>query len=888
MSSSDAEWKKLAETRLRDLKELQESYEEFEETSKEVEEALESDLKESQIKILKLERSNEKLQSDRASTVAQCDRMREKIAEMESKEQEIATKLRALELDNDDLQRHRRMDSASLEQLRGDLEQAEEDLVIYREEAEEQKRLHLEEIQHLRDDLRDAKDESVAIQRKLDVMASAVPRDQEEAGGKKQSLQGEIQRLRNDLRDAKDTSLEMRKKYNSLREINESLRSLKVATARELSQYKRDFASKISLILKRVKSSALAFKGAGTSRDLKVTKKDTIRGGIRVMVRIRPPICGVSKRVPHMSVTALAQTSMEVRAWDESGLRCSSARPFSFDMIFPPDSSQDAVFRKVHSYADTVWAGFNCCIMAYGQTGAGKTYTIDGIGRRIVRRIVDLCDSASVAENSASLAIVEIYNDSVRDLLCGSKVRELKMARSKSASSMYTSDSLATTPWSTSVRVQGLKWIPIRSEGDAIAALALAKTQRATGATNSNAHSSRSHCVFMYKVSTRDDLTGHEQSAVLFLVDLAGSERLQKSGAVGIRKDETRHINKSLSTLGDVMHSLDAKFGRRVQGKRTAKPSTAAVHIPYRNSKLTYLLKDALGGSCATLLIAAVRAENDFTSETLSTLEFAERCRSLDLSDVRKNVRRRNEAADLKREIKEQRRTIRDLSATIKTTKATVRDLEMRLSESSNALKQARAKSKSHTSSLSEMKKQYQEKMRSHDVATKRARRVEEGLQAKLRSSEMSLQKLKERHQMNMLRRKEEKRADDDIMFRAEVSARATRARRRSESGAARNCEVKRAECESTATRASLSDSRIPTPRHSKRKSDSKSLSISKLRPPSSVRSSTPVSLRRGGSRSARLNAKNRGASTPGASSRFGYRKNSGTQTKTPKTPRWR
>lgn len=202
-----------------------------------------------------------------------------------------------------------------------------------------------------------------------------------------------------------------------------------------------------------------------------------------------------------------------------------------------------------------------------------------------------------------SLSMLEIYNDSIRDLLPGQPSSSATSNESNSALELRTQTD-------GSVYVEGLTVHACPSAQIGLNLVHASAAKRSTHATCMNQTSSRSHAVCVVEVHTKSTVTGLERRGHLFLVDLAGSERVGKSNVAGDRLKEAQHINKSLSTLGDVLFALQTK----------------AKHIPYRNSKLTYLLKDALGEQDAkTLLLCALNPLHSNVMESLSTLRLAER-----------------------------------------------------------------------------------------------------------------------------------------------------------------------------------------------------------------------------------------------------------------------
>ena len=278
-------------------------------------------------------------------------------------------------------------------------------------------------------------------------------------------------------------------------------------------------------------------------------------------------------------------------------------------------AGQEDVFdRLVAPVVSGVMSGTNGCIMAYGQTGAGKTYTMlgdqriysnRGVSPRAISAVFAEISSRPETDFSVQVSYLEIYNERIYDLLLppGSAApTEYALAENKRGG----------------IVVRGLTTVPVQSEEEALHQLFSGQGNRTTAQHQLNGQSNRSHCIFSLHVSQRSRLGTAERTlhSKLNLVDLAGSERLKKTmTTTGGLADETlsresMFINKSLSHLEQCVVALTAS-GRS--------------HIPYRSSKLTNILKDSLGGNCATLLIACVWGEASHLEETLSTLKLAQR-----------------------------------------------------------------------------------------------------------------------------------------------------------------------------------------------------------------------------------------------------------------------
>lgn len=288
------------------------------------------------------------------------------------------------------------------------------------------------------------------------------------------------------------------------------------------------------------------------------------------------------------------------------------AKIFTFDTVFGPDCKQVDVYNEVaRPIVDCVLEGYNGTIFAYGQTGTGKTYTMEGL--RAVPEMRGIIPNsfahifgaiAKAGEENCFLVRVsymEIYNEEIRDLLAKDQNMRLEVKERPDVG----------------VYVKDLSAFVVNNADDMDRIMTLGNKNRAVGATNMNAHSSRSHAIFTVTVECSEKGIDGKQHVImgkLHLVDLAGSERQAKTGATGMRLKEASKINLSLSTLGNVISAL-------VDGKSS--------HIPYRNSKLTRLLQDSLGGNSKTIMIAAIGPADYNYDETISTLRYANRAKNI-------------------------------------------------------------------------------------------------------------------------------------------------------------------------------------------------------------------------------------------------------------------
>ncbi|XP_013881005.1 kinesin-like protein KIFC3 isoform X2 [Austrofundulus limnaeus] len=338
-----------------------------------------------------------------------------------------------------------------------------------------------------------------------------------------------------------------------------------------------------------------------------------LKGNIRVFCRVRP----VSQEEQD---SADAGNMLSFDSDDDAILYLSNkgkVMTFELDQVFPPKASQEEVFQEVQSLVTSCIDGFNVCIFAYGQTGSGKTYTMEGvpenpgINQRALRLLfLEVTEKASDWDYSITVSMVEIYNETLRDLLRENPTEKLDIKLNPDGSGQ--------------LYVPGLTEITVQSPEDINKVFELGHMNRATACTNLNEHSSRSHALLIITVSGSNITTGTSTQGRLNLVDLAGSERIGKSGAEGSRLREAQCINKSLSALGDVISAL-----------RSKQP-----HVPFRNSRLTYLLQDSLSGDSKTLMMVQISPLPGNMSESVCSLKFAQRVRSVELSSVSSSCRR--------------------------------------------------------------------------------------------------------------------------------------------------------------------------------------------------------------------------------------------------------
>ncbi|KAM4636768.1 kinesin-like protein KIF11 [Discoglossus pictus] len=351
-----------------------------------------------------------------------------------------------------------------------------------------------------------------------------------------------------------------------------------------------------------------------------LNKKEDKGKNIQVVVRCRPFNLQERKSNSHSVLEFDAQRKeVSVRTGginDKLG-----KKNYMFDMVFGPSAKQIEVYRSVvYPILDEVIMGYNCTVFAYGQTGTGKTFTMEGerspdgeftweqdpLAGIIPRTLHQIFEKLSEngTEFSVKVSLLEIYNEELFDLLSPSpdvseRLQMFDDPRNKRG-----------------VIIKGLEEVTVHNKDEVYQILERGAAKRTTASTLMNAYSSRSHSVFSVTIHMKETTVDGEELVKigkLNLVDLAGSENIGRSGAVDKRAREAGNINQSLLTLGRVITALVER----------------APHIPYRESKLTRILQDSLGGRTKTSIIATVSPASINLEETVSTLEYAHRAKNI-------------------------------------------------------------------------------------------------------------------------------------------------------------------------------------------------------------------------------------------------------------------
>ncbi|XP_029543497.1 kinesin-like protein KIF3B [Oncorhynchus nerka] len=330
---------------------------------------------------------------------------------------------------------------------------------------------------------------------------------------------------------------------------------------------------------------------------------------VKVVVRCRP----FNRREETMDNDNILEVNTKLGQITLRNPRASPEEPmksFTFDAVYDSESKQSDIYDDtVRPLVDSVLQGFNGTILAYGQTGTGKTFTMLGMPTDNERGIIPnsfnhIFTQISRSQNQQYLvraSYLEIYREEVRDLLCKDNNKKLDLKENPDSG----------------VYVKDLSSVVSKNVTELEHVMNIGDQSRSVGFTNMNERSSRSHAIFMITVECSEkgaDGEDHIRVGKLNMVDLAGSERQRKTGANGERLKEATKINLSLSALGNVISAL-------VDGKST--------HIPYRDSKLTRLLQDSLGGNAKTVMVATLGPASKNYEESLTTLRYADRAKNI-------------------------------------------------------------------------------------------------------------------------------------------------------------------------------------------------------------------------------------------------------------------
>jgi kinesin family protein C2/C3 len=386
---------------------------------------------------------------------------------------------------------------------------------------------------------------------------------------------------------------ELEEQLRAAEALEEEERTIEAATDAQLAELRKTMAEELAV-----------YKQLERRRRETYNKIQELKGNLRVYCRVKP----IGKGESNECVEVL--DDMTVRITDNELMK---VQEYEFDFVIGEDATQEQIFEEVRPLAASVLDGFNVCIFAYGQTGSGKTYTMEGppsnrgINFRAVKELFAVAhERGEEYKCTMSVSILEVYNDKAFDLQAKRVPCKIRWGNELG------------------VVIEPLTKHVVTSVDDVQSALELAYQNRSVAGTDCNAHSSRSHCILTVYINATNTATQSITSAKLHLIDLAGSERVKNSGVEGDRLKEATHINTSLTHLKTVINALANKNG----------------HVAYRNSTLTSMLQDSLGGNCKCLMFANVSSATHNVPESICTMKYAAEARKVEIGKVSANVKK--------------------------------------------------------------------------------------------------------------------------------------------------------------------------------------------------------------------------------------------------------
>lgn len=451
-------------------------------------------------------------------------------------------------------------------------------------------------------------------------------------GRELQTLQGELTNVKAELDLEKTVKVGLQNQLTEATSLNLTLEASNKAMKEKISFLESDSQAQSSAFNELHRRMQEAIEAAELANE-KLRQEETLRrklhnqvqelkGNIRVMCRVRP----INESEAGPARIAFPDSDTDSKEVAIQGPETRSAMgnvttatySYSFDRVFGPKSQNAEVFEEISQLVQSALDGYNVCIFCYGQTGSGKTHTMSSDDGMIPRATAQIYAEATRLEEKGwkyrmEGNFVEVYNETYNDLLGRSEDLDKKKleVRHDPAKKQTTLENAVSVPLDSPDRVEEM--------------LRTASKNRSVAATKANMRSSRSHSVFILKLVGTNSITGERSEGTLNLVDLAGSERLDHSKAEGARLKETQNINKSLSCLGDVINALGS--------------SKEGAHIPYRNSKLTYLLQYSLGGNSKTLMFVMVSPLQAHLQETVTSLKFATKVHNTHIGTAKKQTR---------------------------------------------------------------------------------------------------------------------------------------------------------------------------------------------------------------------------------------------------------
>ncbi|XP_022847618.1 kinesin-like protein KIN-14N [Olea europaea var. sylvestris] len=520
----------------------------------------------------------------------------------------------------------------NLSTLRGHYTSLQEQLTssrVLQDEAIKQKEALGNEVVCLRGDLQQARDDRDCQLLRVQTLSAEVERYKECTG----KSFAELDNLTVKSNELESTCLSQSEQIRRLQEqlafAEKKLQLSDVSAMETKFQFEEQNAFLLDLQSRLVDAELKIVEGEKVRKKLHNTILE-LKGNIRVFCRVRPLLSddevGTDAKVISFPI------AMEALDRGIDLIQNGQKHSFTFDKVFTPEASQEDVFVEISQLVQSALDGYKVCIFAYGQTGSGKTFTMmgkPGIPDQkglIPRSLEQVFETRQTLQSQGwkyemQVSTLEIYNETIRDLLATNRLG-FDAHRAENMGKQYAIKHDANG----NTHVSDLTVVDVHSSKEVSYLLELAAHSRSVGKTQMNEQSSRSHFVFTLRIFGINEGTDQQVQGILNLIDLAGSERLSKSGSIGDRLKETQAINKSLSSLSDVIFALAKK----------------EEHVPFRNSKLTYLLQPCLGGDSKTLMFVNVSPDPSSVGESLCSLRFAARVNACEIGIPRRQTNLRS------------------------------------------------------------------------------------------------------------------------------------------------------------------------------------------------------------------------------------------------------
>lgn len=579
--------------------------------------------------VSELESSRDELSEKNLSLRVELETMK---ARLDAAENALRESERDHEIEMDELERHQRAEAENAKQ------ESKKELEAMSVRHEDEVRGLKRRFEHEIDDEQSKRQKEltqISSQTALDAQRSQIELDKKDR--EISAIQSDLQCLREHLERERKNNQDLRQNLDTASgnsvTLESSIRALKARI--EFLESGREEQSASFERANQQMMDALA--EANEAKD-KLRKEETLRrklhnqvqelkGNIRVFCRVRPSLdTDPPTDVAQIQYPDESEECKEINVLgqeEKSSLGAVSRKNnnFAYDRVFGPSTANGEVFDEISQLVQSALDGYNVCIFCYGQTGSGKTYTMSSLDGMIPRAVHQIYETAQELEDKGWTYkmegnFVEVYNENLNDLL--GNPDELDKKKHEIRHDMQRGKTIITD--ANTVHLESPEMVET--------ILKRAAANRSVAATKANERSSRSHSVFILKLLGQNHITGERSEGTLNLVDLAGSERLSHSGATGERLKETQNINRSLSCLGDVIAALG-------QGKEGG-------HIPYRNSKLTYLLQFSLGGNSKTLMFVMVSPLQAHLAETLTSLKFATKVHNTHIGTAKRQTRVRD------------------------------------------------------------------------------------------------------------------------------------------------------------------------------------------------------------------------------------------------------